>query len=178
MNIVAFGASISNTSINKAFAHFVASSLEGHDINLLDLNSFPLPAFSVDIEKEPQYVAVVQDFISTVQIADLLIISMAEHNRSMTAAFKSLIDWSSRVQYDFLKGKKILLLSTSPGGFGGQNSLGLAIKILPMFGAEIINTFPLPKFYENFSQENGIVNEDLGKALEDILADTKAKLEW
>jgi hypothetical protein len=45
-----------------------------------------------------------------------------------------------------------------------------------MFGAEIINTFPLPKFYENFSHENGIVNEELGKALEDILADTKPNL--
>jgi NAD(P)H-dependent FMN reductase len=101
MNIVAFGASISKTSINKAFAHFVASSFEGHDLNLLDLNSFALPAFSVDIEKEPQYVAVVQDFISTVQIADLLVISMAEHNRSMTAAFKSLIDWSSECNMTF-----------------------------------------------------------------------------
>lgn len=176
MKITAFGASISSTSINKQFAHFVATKFENQHLNLLDLRQFPLPVFSIDIEKTPEYVAVVQSFIDQINNADFIIISMTEHNRSMSAAFKNLIDWTSRIKMDFLKDKKVLLLSTSPGGYGGQNSLEQAIKILPMFGAEIIKTFALPRFYQHFNPEKGITEENLDSQLQNIIAECKSIL--
>lgn len=51
MKIVAFGASTSTTSINKALATFAASLVESAEVIVLDLNDYQVPLFSEDYEK-------------------------------------------------------------------------------------------------------------------------------
>ncbi len=161
MNIIAFGASTSKKSINKQFATFVANQLEGNTIDVLDLNDFPLPLFSVDLEAESGHPPIINDFIKKIESADLIIISMAEHNGGFTAAFKNLFDWTSRVKANMFENKKLFLLATSPGGRGGMSSLEAALSRFPRHGAQIIGQFSLPKFNENFNAEKGILNEEL-----------------
>lgn len=55
----------------------------------------------------------------------------------------------------------MLLLSTSPGGFGGGNVMEAALARLPQFQAQIVAHFSLPKFGENFDQEKGILDAAL-----------------
>ena len=52
MKIMAFGASYSKQSINKQFAEFAASQFNDATIEVLDLNQYQLPLFTVDIESE------------------------------------------------------------------------------------------------------------------------------
>ncbi|MEO8255397.1 MAG: NAD(P)H-dependent oxidoreductase, partial [Flavobacterium sp.] len=52
MKITAFGGSNSKHSINKHFATYAASLFENADVEVLDLNDFAMPLFSVDLEKE------------------------------------------------------------------------------------------------------------------------------
>ena len=52
MKIVAFGASNTRNSINKALARFTATLVPHAQTEVLDLNDFDLPIFSEDLEKE------------------------------------------------------------------------------------------------------------------------------
>ncbi|MCB9033427.1 MAG: NAD(P)H-dependent oxidoreductase [Chitinophagales bacterium] len=149
MKILAFAGSNSSTSINKALVQFVLKQFPEHEINLIDLNDFEMPIFSIDREKNgiPNEAHL---FLKHIEDADIIICSLAEHNRSYTVAFKNIFDWSSRINVKVFQNKPMLLMSTSPGGFGGGNVLNTAKTFLPQFGAAIKATFSLPKFYENF----------------------------
>ncbi len=173
MKIIAFGASYSKQSINKKFAGFAAKQFNDAEIEILDLNDYNLPLFTVDIESEIGVPENVKSFLNKLADADLLVISMAEHNGSYTAAFKNLFDWTSRYKLKMFEGKRMLLLSTSPGQRGGLGVMETARNRFPIHGAEIIATFSLPYFEENFDVEKGIVNEELDKQFRDMISSAK-----
>lgn len=176
MKIVAFAGSTSSTSINRELVKFVLKSFPEDEINLLDLNDFEMPIFSVDKEKKG-FPEQANQFLAEIASCDVIICSMAEHNRNFTAAFKNLFDWCSRINSKVFQDKKMFLMSTSPGGFGGGNSMAIAQKNFPDWGAIIIESFSLPKFYENFDAENGVINPELLKELNDKIADFKQKVQ-
>ena len=60
--IIAFGASSSKTSINKQLATYVANQFKNTAIEILDLNDFELPLFSVDRESETGIPKLAHDF--------------------------------------------------------------------------------------------------------------------
>jgi len=158
MNIIAFGASNSRHSINQQFAHYAAMQF-GDEVTMIDLNDFEMPLFSVDREKEDGYPEEAHEFIDIIAGADLLVISMAEHNGAYTTAFKNIFDWTSRIEAKIFENKPLVLLSASPGGFGGGNVMQLALTRFPKHGANIIGHFSFPKFEENFDSD--ITDNDL-----------------
>ncbi len=172
MKTLAFGASSSKHSINKKFAHYTSLQLDPKS-ELLDLGDFPLPVFSVDLEMEIGIPPEARNFISKIKSADLLVISLAEHNGSYTAAFKNLFDWTSRAEPKLFGGMKMLLLSTSPGQRGGQSVMEAALIRFPIHGANIIAHFSLPKFGENFNEPDGIINPELRSKYMEILSNVK-----
>ncbi len=52
MKIIAFGASTSSTSINKALATFTANLVDGAQVQVLNINDYSVPIFSEDLEKD------------------------------------------------------------------------------------------------------------------------------
>ncbi|MBB1150314.1 NAD(P)H-dependent oxidoreductase [Myroides sp. NP-2] len=173
--VIGFGASISSTSINKSFASYALEFFKEDEVELIDLNDYLVPIFSVDCEKEncPEEA---KAFLAKLKEADVLICSMAEHNRNWTTAFKNLFDWCSRLDLKLLQNKPMLLLSTSPGGYAAQNALNIAKTIFPAFGGNIVQTFSLPKFHENFAAEQGIIPDELRMEFEQALAQFKEKI--
>lgn len=176
MKIVAFGASTSSSSINKQFAAYTARQIQQENIEVLDLNDFPLPLFSVDVEKENGIPESAKAFYEKIKSADILIASMAEHNGSYTAAFKNLLDWTSRLEPNLFKESKMVLLSTSPGGRGGQSVMETALSRFPRHGAEIVGHFSLPNFYDNFDSINGIKNPKITQQYKAFLNTISAAL--
>lgn len=174
MNVIAFGASSSSTSINKQLAGFAANQMSSDTFELLDLNDYELPLFSTDLEAEIGHPEAVHAFIEKLQSADVLVISMAEHNGSYSAAFKNLFDWCSRVKSDMFDGADMVLLATSPGGRGGLGVLEAALDRFPRHGANIVGSFSLPSFYDNFDSEKGITDPELHTALSEVLSKLKA----
>lgn len=162
--IIAFAGSTSSASINRKLVSFVLSQMEDFDIELLDLNDFEMPIFSVDREKELGFPEKAHHFRKYMQDADAIVCSLAEHNRSYSAAFKNVFDWCSRIDLNIFANKPMLLMSTSPGGFGGGNVMNSAKSYFPKCGASVIETFSLPSFYQNFGEDT-IVNEELKKDL-------------
>ncbi|MFY7758745.1 MAG: NADPH-dependent FMN reductase [Flavobacterium stagni] len=166
--IIAFGGSTSQTSINKQLATYAAHLFFNAEVEVLDLNDYPLPVFSVDLEKEgmPQSA---QDFYAKIGSADLLVVSLAEHNGAYSAAFKNLLDWTSRINGKNFQDKPMVLLATSPGGRGGASVLEIAKNRFPFQGAQVKGTFSLPSFYENFDVNNGIIQPEYKAQLEAIV---------
>lgn len=159
--IIAFGASSSKQSINKQLATFAANQFQNASVEILDLNDYEMPIFSVDKEKENGIHPLAQEFYDKLGIADLIIISFAEHNGVYTTAFKNIFDWTSRVNMNVFQEKPMFLLATSPGPRGGSTVLEIAKNRFPFQGGIVKGSYSLPSFGENFDAEKGITNEEL-----------------
>lgn len=167
--IIAFGASSSKTSINKQLAIYAANLFKSATVEVLDLNDYEMPIFSVDKEKESGIPQLAHDFFSKIGSADLIVISFAEHNGSYSAAFKNIFDWSSRINAKTFQEKPTLLLSTSPGARGGSTVLEIAKNRFPFQGALVKGSFSLPSFHQNFEAEKGIINDEFKNQLDEII---------
>lgn len=172
MKILAFAGSTSSTSINRELVKFVLRDFQEDEINLIDLNNFDMPVFSVDREKKG-FPDEAYHFLKVIEECDVIICSLAEHNRSYSAAFKNVFDWSSRINVKVFQNKPMFLMSTSPGGYGGGNVMNTARTFFPNFGADVKETFSLPKFYENFDLESGIINPEMLKELKNKIENFK-----
>ncbi|MEZ4811850.1 MAG: NAD(P)H-dependent oxidoreductase [Allomuricauda sp.] len=158
--ILAFAGSNSSTSINYRLVRYTASLLHGHHVQLLDMAHCPFPIYSEDDEKQKGFSNSLMELKNDIERVDGLILSVNEHNSNPSAYFKNMVDWLSRLERKFLEGKKVFLMSTSGGKRGGLGALEVTQNMLPRFGAEIVSTFSLPSFYENF-QDDMIQNGEL-----------------
>ena len=150
--ILAFTGSNSPTSINHQLLLNVTRRITEHEVELIQLKELEIPIYSIEIEKQgiPQDVKFLYEKI---QNNSALIISVNEYNGNVSGFFKNIIDWLSRVDRRFLQQKKLFLMSTSPGERGGASALEYCKNQLPRMGAEILESFSLPQFYENFDLE-------------------------
>ena len=95
---------------------------------------------------------------------DGIILSLAEHNGTYATVFKNLFDWLTRIESKMLFKKPMLLMATSPGGRGGKTCLEIASARFPFHDGNIIETFSLPLFGENFN-DGKITNVDFDEEL-------------
>ncbi len=171
MKIIAFGASTSSTSINKALATYTANLVEGADVKVLDINDFQVPMFNEDLEKEIGKSEGAQAFLRELGDADALVISFAEHNGHYAAAYKNLFDWATRIDREVYQNKPAVYLATSPGPGGAQSVLAAAQGSASYFGGNVKAAVSVPNFYDVFDMENGTVtNSDVEKQLKEAAA--------
>ena len=167
--IVAFGASNSSKSINQQLAKWASSQLSDCEINLVDLNDYEMPIYSMDREQASGIPEKTQQFKEALRVADGIIISFAEHNGSYSAAFKNIFDWMSRIDKPIWMDKKMFLMATSPGGRGGAGVLAAASGAFPHQGGQVAATFSLPSFNQHFKAAEGITDAELKGAFEEQL---------
>ena len=88
-------------------------------------------------------------------------VSLSEHNGTYSTAFKNVFDWNSRI-----KGRKVwndipmFLMATATGPRGGLGVLEAASKRFPLHGGNIVDTFTLPFFNDNFDKEAQKISND------------------
>lgn len=167
--IIAFGASSSKQSINKKLAIYAAGQFSNASVEVLDLNDYEMPLFSVDKQKENGMHPLAQEFYDKIGTADLVVISFAEHNGNFSTAFKNILDWSSRINPKTFQEKPTLLLATSPGARGGGSVLNIAVNRFPFQGANVVGSFSLPSFNDNFEEASGITNPELKAQFLEVL---------
>ncbi len=165
--VLVFAGSNSRNSINKQLATYASQKLKNCDIHIVDLNDYPLPIFSIDIENGSGIPQVAKEFDRLLEGHDGVLLSLAEHNGSYSAVFKNLLDWLSRLDGKCFRSKPMLLMSTSPGGRGGKGVLSAALDRFPRHGAQIIAHFSLPSFYDNYSGDGvGDFEASLNQAID------------
>lgn len=167
MKVLAFAASSSTQSINKKLVSFVASYFSNDEVEILDLNDFEMPIFSIDKEQTQGIPSLAFDFSAKIANADFILISLAEHNGAYSAAFKNIFDWVSRIpKTPVFQDKPLFIMATSPGPRGGASVLELAKNRFPFNGGQVIDTFSLPSFGETFQEGKGIINSTFLQELE------------
>lgn len=162
--ILVFAGSSSKKSINKQLAVYASSLLNDFKTKVLDLNDFELPIYSEDFQQQFGIPKAASDFLDLIKNSDAIILSLAEHNGAYSAAFKNLFDWMSVKDGKLWSNLPMLLMATSPGVRGGQSVLEIAKSRFPYMGGNIVATFSLPSFDENFTS-NKIINKELDEIL-------------
>lgn len=151
MKILAFAATNTRQSINKALVSYATEELAKLsdaplEVELIDLNDYEMPIYSIDREQDSGIPELAQTFFSKIAEADAIVISFAEHNGSYTVAYKNLFDWASRINQKVYQDKPAVLLATSPGPGGAQNVLAGAVGSAPYFALDVKGSLSVPSF--------------------------------
>lgn len=173
MKIIAFAATNSRNSINKKLVTFAANRLAaktGGEVEVLDLNDFEMPIYSVDREAEGGIPEPAKAFFEKIGEADKVLVSFGEFNGSYSVAYKNVFDWASRIDQKVYQGKSTVVLATSPGPGGAQSVLAAAVNSAPYFAMEVKGSMSLPSFFENFDTEKAeLTNEVMLEQLDAVL---------
>ena len=176
--ILCFCASNSQKSLNHNLLAAACDLADGHDKTYAALRDIDLPLYSIDLESEEGYPEEAQAFYELVEAHDAVIIACPEHNGAMPAAFKNLIDWSSRYantqSHKLFGDKPVLLLSTSPGPNGGASNLALLNKLLGYQGANIVGQYSRGSYGQHFT--DGKADAETQTALHEALKPLLAQL--
>jgi chromate reductase, NAD(P)H dehydrogenase (quinone) len=157
MKILALAGSNSPNSINKQLLNY-ASNLTGQTVTILDMTIYDnLPFYSTLRQQSDGFPPEIEALYAQIQAHDGILIASPEHNGSIPAVFKNVIDWLSRIDMKFLGQKPVLLLSTAPGPNGGRTNLAQLANLVPWWGADLIGTYSLGKFQE--AMQNGLLIE-------------------
>lgn len=146
--VLVFSGSSSANSINRSLAEVAAGALTDAEATCVDLRDYPLPIYSIDLQNAGGFPAEAQAFKDLIEAHDGFIIALPEHNGSMPAIFKNLIDWLSRMERKIFQDKPVLLLSTSPGQGGGKTNLANVASLMSWWGGKVTGVFSLGQFHD------------------------------
>ncbi|MDQ0780986.1 NADPH-dependent FMN reductase [Chryseobacterium sp. W4I1] len=169
MKVLAIAGSNSEASMNRQLVAYASSLFENAEIEVIDLNPFEMPIYKHERELAGGVPQEAKDFAAKIDGASLLLVSLPEHNGTYSTAFKNVFDWVSRIKDRTVWNEiPMLLMSTSPGGRGGAGVLEAASKRFPFHGGNIVETFSLPFFNDNFDKAaQKISNEEKDNELKD-----------
>lgn len=176
MKILAIAGSNSDTSINRQLVTYATTLFENAEVEIVDMNDFEMPIYKHQSEVENGVPQQAIDLASKIDGADVLLVSLSEHNGTYSTAFKNVFDWTSRIKQRAVWNEKpMLLMATAPGGRGGLGVLEAAEKRFPLHGGNIVDTFTLPFFNDNFDRENQkISNTEKDSELKEKIAKISA----
>lgn len=170
LNIAAIGASTSQHSINHKLANYVANLFQHGIVTPLNLNDYEMPLYSIDRELRNGAPPPAFYFLREIAQSDVIVLSLAEHNGSYSAAFKNILDWVSRVDRKVFQEKPMILLSTSEGARGGKTVMDLAVRTLPFLGANIKEHLSIPTFSRNWAQTSEVISDrEINSQLQDMV---------
>nr|WP_317200802.1 NAD(P)H-dependent oxidoreductase [uncultured Psychrobacter sp.] len=128
--------SLRKASINRKFAEYIVSQLPD-DIKVEEVIIDDLPLYNQDYDDQSidSYDRVRQQ----IKTANAVLIVTPEHNRTMPAALKNVIDIGSRPHGDSVwTTKRVAVVTASPGTYGGRSS-GLDVrKSMQMLSAQMM----------------------------------------
>lgn len=145
MKVLAFSGSNSSASINQELIKYIVSFLDV-PCDILSLRDYNIPMYSRDEEDLRQFSFDLKSLDETFKNYDGYIISIPEHNGNFPAFFKNILDWFTRIERGFFRGKPILLLNATPGPNGGNSVLKIAENSFPFFAGNVVGKFRFPEF--------------------------------
>jgi len=121
LRLAGISGSIRQHSHNTAILRTLQERIpDGVEMTLLPIDRLPL--YNSDLET-PQPPAAVAEFKAAVQAADGLVLCSPEYNAGMSGVLKNALDWASRPGHAApLRGKRVLLMSSSPAFTGGARA--------------------------------------------------------
>jgi NAD(P)H-dependent FMN reductase len=168
--IIAFAGSNSSKSINHQLI-LASSKLTSNVVTeIINLRDFEAPLFGADLLESNGIPESMIELSEKMKSADGFLISIAEHNGSMTAVLKNTFDWLSMKEPKFLFNKPTVFISTSPGPRGAASALKHIVEIMPYRGANIIGSHSVGSFSEKVA-DGKFINEDDKATVENLLTE-------
>jgi chromate reductase len=124
-----------------------AATLTTQHSKYIDLREYDTHIYSADSEKNNGIPAHIHTLVEKFRHADGFILSCPEHNGSLPAFFKNIIDWISRLEKNIFGNKPVLLLTTSPGKTGGETVHETLHTLLPRWGAQLVSSVKIPNYH-------------------------------
>jgi NAD(P)H-dependent FMN reductase len=187
--ILAFAGSARTGSYNKKLVNIAADGARkaGADVTILDLKDLPMPLFGEDFEAslQPNEEPNAKKFKDLMRAHDGFLISSPENNWSISALLKNAIDWASRRRPDekpleCFVDKVVVLMSASPGPFGGIRALPqVAMQLRNVRCIVLPDQVCLGKAAESFNEDGTLKDAKQQAAVEALgarLATVVAKL--
>ena len=158
--ILAFSGSNGSASINQQLVIYAAGMLEKCRPEVISLRDFPAPLYSMDIEVQEGFPESMIRLNGLIDSRDGFLISLPEHNGSVTPVFKNTVDWLSRIEHPVFNSKALCLLSASPGIRGGAHNLEQIIALIPFWGGNVVSSYSLGKFYDKWDAARGCLRDE------------------
>lgn len=189
--ILSFSSSTRKESYNKKIVKIATEGAQstGVETNYIDLKDYSMPLYDGDLEAEKGLPENAKKLKKLFIEHDALLIGNAEYNSSITGTLKNTIDWLSRQENEnepaliAFKNKFAVLISASPGQWGGIRSLMDTRNILENIGVTVLSTTrSLSKANEAFDAQGNLNPHDAeafkqtGIALANFLKQFKNKL--
>src|SRR6056297_2132423 len=174
MNILAFAATNSRQSINHALIEHAMERLvqiaPGAQIETLDLHDYEMPIYSIDREREAGIPAPAQDFFARVGRADAILVAFAEHNGTVTAAWKNVFDWMGRIEMKLWQDRPMVLLAASPGPRAGAGVLDSQKALAPHFGGDVLGRLGIGRWRDAWDADTrSLTRPEDAEALDALL---------
>ena len=185
--ILAFAGSSRRDSFNKKLVKIAAEGarLAGAEVTYLDFKDLPMPLFDEDLEAESGIPENVKTFKALMKAHQGLLIACPEYNSSITPLLKNAIDWASRPEQGepglaCFRDKVAVIMSASPGAFGGLRGLVHVRAILGNIGVLVLpNQKGIAKAHEAFDENGQLKDEQQQQEIHQLgnkLATVVAKL--
>jgi chromate reductase len=131
MKILAFAGALRAGSFNRKLLAVAIEALRGKaEIDHLDLHDVAMPLYDGDVEAREGPPPGARRFKERIGAADALLIATPEYNHSIPGTLKNAIDWASRPPDNPFRGKVVLLMGASPGGYGAVRGVLAARQVL------------------------------------------------
>jgi NAD(P)H-dependent FMN reductase len=180
--VVVFSGSTREDSMNRKLAQEAADIAKkaGASVTIVDLREYPMPFYDGDIEAQKGMPESAKRLRKLMKESDAIIIATPEYNGSISAVLKNALDWASRNEQgqpsqDAFKGKRIAIMSASPGKGGGSRALSHLRIIIQNVGGEVVNDqVSIPDAYNAFTADGNLKNpqtrEQLKQEIQQLLA--------
>lgn len=183
--ILAFAGSLRKHSLNRRVlrAAVVGAKKAGAEVTFVDLRDYPMPIYNQDDQEAFGFDENALKFQRLIYEHAGLLIASPEHNGSFPAALKNVIEWASRRNDSYEKGrvfpgKVAAMMAASPNTFGGVRSLVHLRGVLTSVGVYVLPTeIAVPFVNDKFDGEGEeMTDERTRQALEALGASLVAML--
>lgn len=160
--IVTISGSLRKGSYNTKILEATSKLFNGvAEVEMLDISEFPL--FNADLESTmPESVL---NFKKKIEMAEGIIISTPEYNRSISGVLKNAIDWASRPKNsNSFDGKPVLTMGVSNGRLSTAVAQSHLKQILVYLNCDLVGQ---PELY--IGNIKDIYNEATGEFAQDTL---------
>ncbi|MBW4576679.1 MAG: NAD(P)H-dependent oxidoreductase [Aphanothece sp. CMT-3BRIN-NPC111] len=185
--ILAFAGSTRSASFHKQLVKIAAAgaTAAGAEVTYIDLRDFPLPLYDGDLEAAEGIPANARKLKELMIAHQGLLIASPEYNSSISGVLKNTIDWISRPEAGepplaCFVDKVAVIMSTSPGGFGGLRGLVHLRSILGNIRVLVLpDQIAVSNAFDVFNEDGTLKDSKQQAAIEQLgskLATTLAKL--
>ncbi len=139
MRILALSGALRAGSFNRRLLANAVAYLEPRaEVDRVEPGDLAMPIFDGDAEIRDGLPDAALRLRQRIAAADALVIATPEYNHSIPGGLKNAIDWVSRGKDQPFRGRPVLVLSASPGAYGGVRAQATLRQVLASVGSVVL----------------------------------------